>query len=425
MPAVRRAFAAACDRSAECRALGGSSLARIARLLDELRRHRPTIRFAFPNGDEELPVTADAESIIQVMLSNYMGPVALREFDAAARAYLERWDSRPLIRLIADAYSVLDPTIQPASEFSEGLFIATRCSDYELLFDVAAAPAVRQEEFGRHIGRIEAESPTLYEPFTVAEYWGVEGGRAFDSCLYWPPPSPAHPQGRPVPRDSVFPDLPTLVLSSEFDTIATVEEGADIARRFPRGRQLVFANSLHVAAVDDGQGCAAGIVRRFVVDLDPRPTDCADNLPPIRLVPSFATWLTDVVPAEADANGRASGRDLRLAAAAVHTVADVIARWHTDWDAKGRGLRGGFWRYAWDRNCHRFDLDKVRWTIDVAVSGTACRANGATTADVSIEGPDAQRGVLKLAWADRRSEARARIAGRIGDRAVQASMPAP
>ena len=95
---------------------------------------------------------------------------------------------------------------------------------------------------------------------------------------------------------------------------------------------------------------------------------------------------------------------------------------------KGVGLRGGKFKYKTEGSHEIFNLDSVRWTEDVSVSGRAdwdYNFSGAVTADLKIVGPQNSKGSLKVYWRSRVAGARAEIAGTIGSKKVAASMYAP
>ena len=87
---LRRAFDIACARSPVCANLHGSSLDRIERLLTQLRADRKRI---------------SPTQVAFVMDSAGLDPLAFRDLDAAARAYVDANDSVPLERLVDETYA--------------------------------------------------------------------------------------------------------------------------------------------------------------------------------------------------------------------------------------------------------------------------------------------------------------------------------
>ena len=217
----------------------------------------------------------------------------------------------------------------------------------------------------------------------------------YDDCLRWPRPSRwVHP----VPQHPTYPDVPTLVINGDLDSLTSPEGGRATARAFPNSTFVETANSVHISALIDFDQCASVLVRRFVRDREAGDTSCAARYHENRLVGHFAR--------KAVGTGW-HGAHLRTARVAAATAADVLARWLSMYTTQGVGLRGGtftvhggsFWRahpvVVWK-------LDKVRWVRDVAVSGTMRwhRRSGLVTADVDVSGAGALPARLRLTWND-------------------------
>jgi hypothetical protein len=92
------------------------------------------------------------------------------------------------------------------------------------------------------------------------------------------------------------------------------------------------------------------------------------------------------------------------------------------------GLRGGRFTIIESKGKQVATLDAVRWTEDVAVSGTLEKTSGAASrvrAHLRLAGTDSLDGVLDIAWDDDAPEAVADIRGSLGGARVAARMPAP
>ncbi len=205
------------------------------------------------------------------------------------------------------------------------------------------APALRARDRDRAIARRKRELPDTYAPFSIDEYRGMPLDYNYlDQCVGWPVSPAGHPASRVVPRNAVYPDIPALIISGELDDITSVAEGAAVAQAFKHGRQVVIANSFHVNALPRARSaCGAKIVRRFIASLSPGDTRCAARVPPLVLVPEFAERSADLAPARALPGNRADARRLRLAAATVMTLGDVLVRAAENSTGTGPGLRGG------------------------------------------------------------------------------------
>jgi pimeloyl-ACP methyl ester carboxylesterase len=423
-----------CERSPSCRALGGSSVARIRQLLNFLR-HRPITGIA-PDSDGIPTETTVDVSTLFLLMTNLGGSVATyRDLDAAARAWLESRDAVPLLRLAAE-YNT--PFVDDPVDFSYGQYQTLICSEYPLLYDLNASPAQRRRQYERAIEDVRENRPGLYAPFTIDE--ALDAGAdltPLDTCLDWPDPVPAYPQGDPLPANPMFPAVPTLVLSGDLDSITSPEDARQAASQFPDVVHLIIPNLIHVTAwtfidvglLPDGGDlthCVQGIVRNFVTKLRPGDTSCVAKVRAIRTVPRFARAADDVAPAQATQGNKASANQLRLAAAALETVGDVISRFYVTFGI-GSGLRGGEFTYEITDDGYDFDLNRVLWTEDLEVSGTIKwnQNTDAIVADVRLFQEGARVGRLDIQWDDAQRNAMATMSGTIGGSRVEAKRIAP
>ena len=140
--------------------------------------------------------------------------------------------------------------------------------------------------------RIAAYPPGTFLPFS-AEAWTGTDFEGVLACLRWP--SPARPDP-PDPPGAVYPDVPTLVLNGDLDTITASSGAREVARRFPASTFVEVANSVHVTALADWDLCASRIYARFVRNLTPGDTSCAGEVGEWNVVPDVlelgrATWI--------------------------------------------------------------------------------------------------------------------------------------
>lgn len=431
-----RGFALVCSRSPSCKALGGGTSARLERLLDRLRRQPITGRA--PNGDGFISkVTAEPGVLLLMMLRAGNGPTAYRDLDAAARALFERGDELPLLRLVAETINSNTVGGGDPAAFSVGLYTAVVCSDYPLLFDLAAPRAARASQLAAGIARKRQQEPAVFAPFTIGEFLASPFNFArVDLCLDWPRPNDAHPQGRPVPPGAVFPSVPTLVLSGDIDTVTSPVEGRRTADQFPNATQVLVHNVTHITAIGDNgyfvapkgadlTACTSRIIWRFIERGAMGDTSCAAGIRPIRTVPAFAVRAAEVAPLTPLAGNRAGPAARRLAAAAVETAGDVIARYFANYTGAGAGLRGG--RFGFDQfaDGYLFTLRGVRWAEDLAVSGRLRwnQTTGEVTARLELAGAGA--GSLELSWNDRVTDALVTVVGAVNGERVRGERLAP
>ena len=407
-PTIRHAFNAACTRSPVCAGLPGSSLSRIRALLAALRgAHR----------------RVTPSQVAFVMDSAGLDPLVYRDLDSAARAYLAR-DAIPLERLVNEAYAEEEGAGR-ARGYSQGLFVAASCSDNPQAYDMRLPPPQRRAQWQRALQRRRINAPGTYAPFTIDEFLDIPIDYAYvPLCTTWPVPSPQHPPGEPVPPGTQFPNVPVLVLNGDLDTITTPAEGERAAELFPNATHVIVANTGHVTALYDFYGCAASIVLRFVrtqrVD-----AGCAAGVPALHLVPSFSRKLDDVVAATPLKGNRAPAKQLRAAAAATLAAADVLERSYEFGLSQGSGLRGGSYSAAPSNATDHASLDGIRWTEDLAVSGTARLDARSASARATLTLSEASRGTLDAVWPTAGRRAQAELQGTIDGYRVHATMSAP
>ncbi len=422
---VRRGFNLACERTAYCAGLKGSSLGRIKKLMDYIRTN--PISGRAPDGEGKLrDVTIDPSSLGLMLYDGEQGPVNYRDLDAAIRAFFDKDDALPLLRLGAENVANEDPT--PAKGYSYGLFAATSCIDYQQIYDMQSSLVHRVKQRDAAVAKKQEKDPSIYSPLTIAEFQTVPIDiGVLNLCIDWPVRNPPYAPGLPIPDGATFTEAPTLVINGELDMLTTAAEGAIVTKQYPHGQQVVIANSFHVDAIYDVDNCAQAIVRRFVETLSAGDTSCAANVKPVRLVPIFVRHAADAIPATPADGNTATQLDLSIASAAVQTAGDAMARWNINYSEHGAGLRGGRWRYTQPDAVARFTLSKALWSEDLPVSGRLVwnQHDGAVRAELGYTDPNGNTGQLTVTWNDRDHQAVATLTGTVAGRAIQATMPAP
>ncbi len=433
-PAMRSSFEKVCARAPACAAIGGSAMARLETLLGRVRA--APLHVSAPGADgKQHRVTVDGPTLVYVAFNATYAPPTYRELDAAVRAALAG-DAVPIGRLAAEVLFTGAGGGSP-SAYSEGLDAAASCQDYPQLYDMTAPPSTRQAQFAAAVAAQRQSAPDVYGPFTVDEYlasfWEEQ-----DWCLQWPVAGAAQTPGPPQPIAGHYPDVPVLVLSGELDSITTPAEGALVAAEFPRARQVVVANSFHVDAVGDTDGCAQALVRSFVTQpTDPLPQPllaCAATVPPIRATPAFGRSYATTAVLRAGVGQVADDRT-RAAATAAATVADLTDRYLQAVGTSGLGLRGGRWTSNGNRTV-QFSFTDVRLTADLAVSGTASWDRYAHTVHCSLRLRETDpagalvrgsvvAGDLIGGWDSNAVGASAHLAGQLGGQPVDVAFDAP
>ena len=223
-----------------------------------------------------------------------------------------------------------------------------------------------------------------------------------------------------------YPDVPTLVLVGDLDSITPLDDSAVVARRFPHGRLVVIRNQVHVTALADHDGCAAGIVRRFVRVRSAGDTSCALRFAAVRVVGSFPRTVAPPTRRRRVRGDRSTLRDRRAAAVAAAVVGDALARWQINYSGVDQGLRGGTWSYDGD-DVQTFTFRRVRFVRDLAVSGSArwTLASGVVVADLVLRDARGRLGSLRIRFSENGPRRRARLAGSFRGRRLRAIMLAP
>lgn len=430
-PATRAKFNLACERDRSCRTIPGSSIEHIEPALARLRA-RPFSAEASTGTGQRLHFRANAAALAIVMFGGSPAAATVRELDAAARAFTSG-DAVPLLRLMAETFEGVDsrdPTRSPA-QFSSGLAAAVFCQDPPQIFDMNLAPAERAMTRDREVARRKLEAPDAYAPFTLDEYRAMPLDYAFiDECVRWPAPEPGGPTLPLVSTHARYPDVPVLVISGELDNMTSVADGSAAAAHFAHARHVVIANSFHVNALPQARSpCAAVLVQRFLIQLDVIDDRCAREVAPLRLVPRFARFIRELAPARGLPGNEAGKAALRAVSAALLTAEDVALLADSDGSGAGSGLRGGkfFAQAASASQGYEIDLQGVRWTEDLAVSGRIDwpGRRGVVHADLRLDGPPHATGMVHLEWQEDVSDASATARGTLGGKNVFAEAPAP
>jgi hypothetical protein len=236
--------------------------------------------------------------------------------------------------------------------------------------------------------------------------------------------------------------VPVLVLGGELDAW-TPPAGVPrvLAQLGGHARFVELANSTHVVGEGETE-CGSALIRAFVArpqDLDTIDASCAPAVPAIHAVGAYPVRLSEQPPIEASPGSSASTEALRLAATAVQTAGDAVARYQATEAPRDHGLHGGSAIVS-----HRgrlLTLSRDQLIEGVAVSGTvtltpaALAADGetavatltVTTAAATSPGgaKSARPAAFTATWTTSGAGALARVAGTVAGAAVSGTMPAP
>lgn len=388
-PAMRDKFRLACARSARCAVTGPDALAPLHSVLQRLREDPHPVEGPDASGNK-VRLRADASALATVLFGAAPALATLRESQAAAVAYLAG-DTRPLVRLLAEAHGAVDSRTDDGDSrvYSAGAAAAVMCSDAPQIFDMREEPTKRLRDVEATIAARERALPEAYAPFTYAEYRGMPLDYAFlDQCAKWPAITAEREADLRGPTPRIYPEIPVLVLSGDLDNMTSVAEGARAAADFPRGHQVVLENSLHVNALPRGRSpCAARLVRRFLQTGSAGDESCKDTVPAVPLAGPFVRQFDAIEPATLRA-GHATGHELRLLAAAAATVGDVLARARETTTGRGVGLRAGDFTVTDTPTYRTVQLVGVRWAEDLEIDGVATSSRRGQTVHADLRASD-------------------------------------
>jgi len=224
-----------------------------------------------------------------------------------------------------------------------------------------------------------------------------------------------------------------LVLGGELDTWTPAAGVPKVLEEIGgHARFVELANSTHVVGEGDTV-CGSTLVQEFVSDpqaIDSLNTSCAASVSPIHTVGVYATRLSAETPLTTPAASGATSADLQMAAAAVTTAGDAIARYQAIEAKEDSGLSGG--SVTASKHGSLLSLRKDRLVPEVAVSGTVRLApdpdpeDGETVlAQLTVKVPGMSKGSFTATWTTAGADAQAQLVGSVGGQAVSGSMPAP
>ncbi len=413
-----------CSRSPSCVALGGQASSRMQRLIDDIRV-QPIKGQAADGFGVPRETRVDTGTLINLIFDAGYGASIYRDLDAAVRAWLDEHDPQPILRMVAEDETGYrsDP-----GDFSYGLYTAVICQDYPQLYDLNSPVPVRERQYANALEQARSHRPDLFAPFTFDE--GLASQlyiTPLDSCLPWPAPPVGIVPGKPLPPSVHFPNVPTLVLSGDLDSVTSITDAQEVTDQFPNAVHVIVPNLPHVTAGGDLIGCTSSIVLRFEQELQPGDTSCTRKVRAARTVPQFARRARELAALEPLAGDKSSVEQRRLAAAALATAGDVIAQWYATVGAYLRGLRGGTFNYIETANGYNFRLKDLRWAEDLAVSGTVVwnTKTNIVTAQLQLLADEGSAGTLNMRWNDADFHAIATVQGQIDGAMLSAQGVAP
>jgi len=416
-------FDTVCAQTPACAAAGGTSWPRIEALAHRLAAAPVSGTVPGPDGTRE-PVSMDVVGLVNLVSDSAEDPAIYAALDAAARALLDHNEPAPLLRLYASRLAVDESYFGvPVNQYSVELYMAVSCLDYPQLFPLTASEPARLAD----LQAAEATLPaTTFAPFTTAQWLAMDQNTEnYTACLDWPAPTIAQ---APITSAPPFlpPHLPVLILGGSLDTWTPPAGVPEVQSEIGGDNRFVeFANETHVVGEGDSYGCASSIIQAFVTDPDALwslNASCAAAIPSNRAVGAYPGNLSSVSPA-ALTSGQAGATTLKLAAAAVQTAGDAVARYESVGASPDAGLYGG--TVTASSSGGQLKLSNDELVPGVKVSGTVTIGATTITADLTARAAGDAVTSIKGSWPLYGGSARAAVTFTAGAASGSGWTPAP
>jgi pimeloyl-ACP methyl ester carboxylesterase len=412
----------ACLRSPTCSADHSDPDAELTRLVQAIRDD-PARGWAYDANGKPVLVTLDEGALLYLAI-NGSAPNGYGKFVGtgellAAGDSLSHGDPAPLLRLGAEVTPLVndygDPTIS-----SQGNYLATLCVDAREPWEWSAPMSERARQFADAVSDIPLD---YFEPFSKVA--GTSLGVSLEKqCLWWQKPSPSSPVTSPHPT---YPNVPTLVLDGDMDTIVPTEEVRNVAALFPQSTFVTVAEAGHVTF--GWSQCSANLQSQFFETLQVGDTSCTET--PETVWPAlgrFPPIAADARPAQVDpveAN-EIGVPERKVVTVAVATAIDALKR-STLGSGNGVGLRAGTFESTVDANGNQTTiLSNCSFVTDVIVNGSLVWGSDMSfMADLTVSGSGTAGGTLHIAGAFevRGPVGRFKVSGALGGRKVAVLVP--
>jgi len=286
-------------------------------------------------------------------------------------------------------------------------------------WDWSAPVRERKKEFAEVLSELPFDT---FAPFSKDAAASLEPSLQ-KQCLWWEKLTPSSPVTPPHP---IYPNVPTLVLGGDLDTIVPLEEVRRVGALFPGSTYVQVAGAGHVTLF---YSCSANLQVQFFETLQVGDTTCTRT--PEIVWPAlgrFPLQAADARPAEIDPDGNNQiGKDERkVVTVAVATVLDALKR-SSIGNGTGVGLRAGTFESTFDDNGNQITtLADCTFAKDVTVNGTVMLGGDLSlTADLTVSGLGTADGTLHIegAWQAPGPVGNFKVSGTLGGREVAALVP--
>jgi pimeloyl-ACP methyl ester carboxylesterase len=382
-----------CQRSPACSADHSDPDSEFAQLIQSVRS-RPVQGWAYNASGVPVHVQLDEGALLYLssfptISFPYGFFVSAGEISAAGTS-LSQGDPGPLLRLGAEVTPFITDYGDPTAS-SQGDYVAAMCVDFHEPWEWSDTIPQREEKFANTISEL---SPDFFAPFSHAA--GTNLGVSLEKqCLWWQKPTPSSPV---VPLQATYPNVPTLVMSGDMDTLVASEEVAQVAALFPGSTFVKVAEAGHLTAF--WTQCAATLQSQFLETLQIGDTSCTQTPETIwPAVGKFPLIAANAIPAAVDPSGNneIGEHERKVVSIAVATAIDALKR-SAIGIGNGVGLRAGTFQTSFDANGNQImTLAGCMFAKDVTVNGTLVwNADRSVGADVTVSGPGSAGGTLHI-----------------------------
>jgi len=386
-----------------------------ARLIQTIR-NEPVRGRAHDASGNLVSVALDEAALLYLAINETGNFVNTGELLAAGDS-LSHGDSAPLLRLGAEASPLVtdygDPTI-----YSQGDYFATLCVDTHEPWDWSASIPGRKMQLADAISELPSDH---FVPFSNAAGTSLEV--SFEKqCLWWQKPTPSSPV---TPESPIYPNVPTLVLDGDMDTIVPMEEVRQVAALFPGSTFVPVAEAGHVAAY--WTQCSANLESQFLETLQLGDTSCTKTPETVwPAVGRFPLIAADARPADPSGGNQVGVAERKVVTVAVATATDALKRAMIG-TGNGVGLRGGTFQSTVDANGNQTTaLTNCALAKDVTVSGSVFwGADKSFIADLTVSGTGTKGGSLHVegTWEASGPVDNFKVSGTLGGDTVMVLVP--
>jgi pimeloyl-ACP methyl ester carboxylesterase len=412
-----RAVRLDCTRSPTCSPDHPDSDGEFDQIIEAIRKE-PLRGVAHNASGNLVPVNLDEAALLYLAINETGNFVSTGEILAAGNS-LSHGDAAPLLRLGAEVSPLVSDYGDPTT-YSQGDYFATMCVDAHEPWDWSASIPQRKIQLASAASEL---SPDHFAPFSNTAGTSLEV--SFENqCLWWQKPTPSSPVTLPA---AVYPNVPTLVLDGDMDTIVPMEEVQQVAGLLPNTTFVPVAEAGHVTAY--WTQCSANLESEFFETLQVGDTSCAKSPETVwPAVGRFPLFAEDARAAEVDPAGtnEIGVAERKVVTVAVATVTDALKRSMIG-SGNGVGLRGGTFQTTVDTNGNQMTaLTNCGVAKDVTVSGSVVwGADKSFSADLRVGGTGTEGGSLHVegAWEAPGPVGNFKVSGTLGGDTVAVLVP--